>query len=167
MTGPDREVPDAWEQIREPTPDLEMNPVEVESRTPPLEPSRASLIGGTWGDLVAILAVCASTFLALTALGYDAGPAAFPWALALGLTWWTAAAMVLLVVRHGTPGMLLSGIVFENEVPRGRLVWVVLAALALCLTLGVTALLGARSSPLRLAAGVDIVSAASLGRATA
>jgi hypothetical protein len=167
MTGTDRDVPEAWDQLREPAPDLDMEPVEVEPGREPLEPSRVSLMGGAWGDLVAILAVCTSTFLALSILGYGADSATVPWALALGVAWWTAATAVLLVVRQGTPGMLLSGVVFEDTVPRSRVVWVVLAALALCITLGVPALLGAHASPLRLAAGVDVVSAAGLDDAPA
>jgi len=58
--------------------------------------------------------------------------------------------------------MLLSGLAFEDSVPSGRVVWVVLAALLLCITLGAPALLGAHASPLRLAAGVDVIAAAGL-----
>jgi len=162
MTDSEREVPGAWDRIREPAPDLEMAAVEVEPEPEPVGPSRASLVGGAWGDLVAILAVCTATFLALAILGYGTSAATLPWALALGIAWWSAAAVVLLVVRQGTPGMLLSGLAFEDSVPSGRVVWVVLAALLLCITLGAPALLGAHASPLRLAAGVDVIAAAGL-----
>ena len=162
MTGTGNEVPEAWDKIREPAPDLDMEPVEVEPRHVPPEPSRLSLVGGAWGDLVAILGVCTTTIITLAILGYGADLASLPWVLAVGVAWWIAATAVLLVVRQGTPGMLLSGVVFEDAVPRDRVAWVVLAALAVCITLGVPALLGAHASPLRLAAGVDVVSAAGL-----
>lgn len=159
MTDTENEVPEAWDQIRQPAPDLEMDSVDEAPIRAPLEPSLSSLIGGAWGDLVSILAVCTASFLALAILGYGASAAVVPWALGLGVAWWCAAAAVLLVVRQGTPGMLLSGVVFEDAVPRDRVLWVVLAALALCVTLGIPSLLGAHASPLRLAAGIDIVSA--------
>jgi hypothetical protein len=162
MTGSRDEVPEAWDQIREPAPDLDMEPVEVEQGQMLVEPSRLSLMGGSWGDLVTILGVCTATIIALAILGYGADWACFPWVLALGVAWWIAATSVLLVVRQATPGMLLSGVVFEDSIPRDRVAWVVLAALTLCITLGVPALLGAHASPLRLAAGVDVVSTAAL-----
>jgi hypothetical protein len=160
--GTDPDVTEAWDQIREPAPDLDMEPIEIDPARTPLEPSRLSLVGGAWGDLVTMLGVCTATFIALAMLGYDPHSAAFLWALALGVVWWSTAAAVLLVVRQGTPGMLLTGTVFEDAVPRERVGWVMLAALALCGTLGVPAILGAHASPLRLAAGVDLVVAASL-----
>lgn len=162
MTGTDPDVPETWDEIREPAPDLEMEPVEIEPSDAALEPSRLSLMGGAWGDLVTMLGVCTATFIALAVLGYGPDPAIVPWALALGVVWWTAASAVLLVIRQGTPGMLLTGVVFEDAVARDRVGLVLLAALMLCATLGVPSLLGVNASLLRVAGGVDLVSAASL-----
>lgn len=160
MTATEGDVPEAWDQIREPTPELEMEAVDVEPAPTTQRPSRLSLMGAAWGDLVTILCVCTGTFAALELLGYGAAWRAVPWALALGVAWWTTATVVLLVVRQGTPGMLLSGVVFEDSIPRDRVAWVVLTALVLCVTLGLPALLGSHAWPLRLAAGVEVAAAA-------
>lgn len=162
MTGSEREVPDAWDRIREPAPDLDVESVDAAPHPAPLGPSRVSLIGIAWGDLLGILGVCTSACVALAVLGYGTSWTTLPWAAALGLVWWTTATAVLLLIRQGTPGMLLSGFVFEDTVPRSRVVWVVLGALAMCVTLGLPGLLGADASPLRLAAGTDVVSAVGL-----
>ncbi|MCK5375457.1 MAG: hypothetical protein KAJ97_00145, partial [Acidobacteria bacterium] len=59
-------------------------------------------------------------------------------------------------VRQGTPGMLLAGLSFEQPVRTGRVPWVLAAALFGVATLGLVGLVGARSSPLRLAAASDL-----------
>lgn len=157
--NPPPEVPQDWDQIREHTPGTEPEPPEAPTEEHGQTPPLITLLGGAWGDLVAVLAVCTAAFVALALLGYGAESGTIPWAMALGTLWWGAAAAALLVIRQGTPGMLMAGVVFENPVPRQRVGWVVLAAMVLGGTLGIPALLGARLSPLRLAAGVHIVPA--------
>ena len=155
--GPEGRVPRNWDQIREPDPDLDREPRQALPADEIQRPPPLSMAGGAWGDLVVALAVCTTAFVALAVLGYGAELALFPWALALAILWWAAAAAVLLVIRQGTPGMLMAGVVFEDPVPRHRVAWVILAAIFVAGFLGAPALLGARLSPLRLAAGIDVV----------
>ena len=54
---------------------------------------------------------------------------------ALGAAWWVAAAAAFVVVRQGTPGMLLAGVHFKSRVSPGRLPVVIVIA-ALCALLG-------------------------------
>jgi hypothetical protein len=157
--SPPSEVPPDWAQIREHTTATEPAPPQAPTFDRDRIPPFITLVGGAWGDLVAVLAVCTAAFMALATLGYDAASDTIPWALALGALWWAAAAAILLVIRQGTPGMLMAGMVFDEPIPRRRVGWVVLAALVLAGMLGLPALLGARLSPLRLAAGVHVVSA--------
>ncbi len=115
-----------------------------------------ALVAASWADLVGMLAVCTGALVALLALGERPALSAFPWAAALALAWWGFAASVLVVVRQGTPGMLLAGLSFEQPVRTGRVPWVLAAALFGVATLGLVGLVGARSSPLRLAAASDL-----------
>jgi len=152
----DSEVPRDWDRLEETGPEATRGPDQPhEDRTDQRLPL-TTLVGGAWGDLVSVLAVCTATMITLTALGYRDSLTIVPWALALAVLWWGVAAAMLLVVRHGTPGMLLAGIAFEGPVPRTRIVWVLLTALVLACTFGLPACLGSNRSPLRLVAGVGL-----------
>jgi hypothetical protein len=150
------EVPPDWDQLHEQEAEPGREPSEVHpGRTG--RPPVIGLVGAAWGDLVCVLAVAAAALLALAVLGEPAGRAALPWAVALGVAWWAAAAAALVVVRQATPGMLLAGIAFDRPVPRHRVPWVVGAGLLVWASFGIAALAGARGSPLRLAAAVEVV----------
>ena len=132
---------------------------ESASALPPL----ISLMAAAWGDLVAILAVCTASLLTLLGLGHSVSLPCLPWSCGLALLWWCASAAVLLTVRRGTPGMLMAGVVFRDNVATTRLAAVLAAATVLMLTLGLPALLGPRRSWLRRAGGSDLVCSGDLG----
>jgi hypothetical protein len=127
--------------------------LDTDSAAPPV----LTLMAVSWADLVAVLAVCTATLLAILALGERPALPAFGWAAGLALAWWLFAAAVLTVVRQGTPGMLLAGVSFSDPVPPSRVGWVLAAALVGIGTLGLTGLLGFRGSILRAAARSDVV----------
>jgi len=152
-------VPADWDQLREPSatdvppgstrPDRSLDP-------PPV----VSLVAGAWADLVTVLAVCTGCLLALVALGYGAPLTALPWAAGLAGLWWVVAAATLVVVRHGTPGMLMAGLEFDGTIPRRRVPWVVLSALILWSTFGLPSAIGRTGWLLRLSAGVAVIPSA-------
>jgi hypothetical protein len=123
------------------------------------EPMTVSLFAAVWADTVTITAVCTLALLALVSLGYQAAIPAVPWAAGLGLMWWCAAAITTLVVRRGTPGMLMAGVVFGDRIRPGRIVAVLVVSLILCATCGILAMVGAQRSLLRLAAGQPLATA--------
>ena len=153
-------VPDNWDQLRdqngEPTAPSDPDDLRVEAVGTPA----MSVIAGSWGDLASLLGLCAASLVALKLGGYGAPMAALPWAIGLALVWWCAAASTLVVVRHGTPGMLMAGLAFTEPVARRRVPWVILTALVLCATLGIPAALSSRGWPLSMAGGVTIAPAA-------
>lgn len=121
------------------------------------EPPALTLMAVSWADLVGMLAVCTGCLITLMALGQRPALAAFSWAAVLSLVWWLCASAVLIVVRQGTPGMLLAGVRFDEPVGTRRVLHVLAAALFGVLTLGLPGLFGSRLSPLRLAAEEDLV----------
>ncbi len=129
-------------------------PVSVAVSSPPT----INVLAASWADAVAALGVCTAALVGLTTLGHNGSLAALPWAAALGLAWWIAAAAILVVIRQGTPGMLLAGIVFADPVPPRRLALVIGAAAVSGLLIGLPGLFGARRSPLALAAASTIES---------
>jgi len=146
-----------WDRLRDASPEIEEDLPSGKIDVPSETPSVVLLFGSAWGDLVTVLGVCTASLLTLAVLGYGAGWAAVPWAIAVGAVWWAVSAAVMLVVRNGTPGMLMAGIAFESQVPRQRAPWTVITALVTWCTLGLPSLLGAERSPLRLVAGVGLV----------
>jgi len=122
------------------------------------EPSLITLMATSWADLVGMLAVCTGALIAILMLGDRPTLPAFTWAAALALVWWVFAASVLVVVRQGTPGMLLAGVKFAAPVLPRRVVAVLAAALAGVATLGLPGLLGGQRSILGAAAAAGLVS---------
>jgi len=116
-----------------------------------------TLMAISWADLVAMLAVCTGALMAILVLGERPALPAFAWSAGLALAWWLFAGSVLVVVRQGTPGMLLAGVSFEDSVAPRRVPGVLTAALFGVVTLGLPGLLGDRRSLLRVAAVSDIV----------
>ncbi len=155
MNFPPDENPHDWDSLPDRDDVLETN----ETPPPPddLEPPVLTLMAASWADLVGVLAVCTGGLLAVLALGQRPALAAFGWAAALALLWWVCAAAALVVVRQGTPGMLLAGLRFGEPVPTARVPRILAAALLGVLTLGLPGLLGGHLSPLRIAAAVDLV----------
>lgn len=116
------------------------------------EPPPVTLMATAWADLVAMLAVCTGALVAVIAIGQRPALPAFGWAATLALAWWIFTAAILVVVRHGTPGMVLAGVRFADAVAPSRVPRVLAAALLGAVTLGAPALLGSRLSPLAAAA---------------
>ena len=125
---------------------------ENDSDQPPL----ITLMAASWADLVGILAVCTAALLAILLMGVRPALPAFGWAAGLAFIWWIFAAGALVVVRNGTPGMLLAGLRFEEPIAPDRVPWVLIAALVGVLTAGLTGLLGNDGSLLRRAGGSDL-----------
>jgi hypothetical protein len=127
VSSDDTGIPEDWDQLDETeTAERQDEPVsEVPAAASTVTP--LLLLGSAWGDLVTVLAVCTASLIALALLGYPTALAAAPWGIGLGVAWWAAAAAVTVVVRNGTPGMLMAGVVFERPVARNRAPWVVLA----------------------------------------
>lgn len=149
------EIPPDWDSLgdRESEPRLEEPFPEPDDG----EPQVLTLMAVSWADLVGMLAVCTGALLAILALGQRPGLAAFGWAAVLALVWWACAAAALIVVRQGTPGMLLAGVRFFTPVEPDRVPRVLAAAVFGVLTFGLPGLLGHSLSPLKLAAASDIV----------
>ncbi len=136
---------------------------QSEERSPPTDEKSSSgppvitLMAASWADLVSMLAVCTAALIAILLLGERPTLPAFSWSAGLALAWWLFAGSVLVVVRQGTPGMLLAGVSFEGAVRPRRVPRVLTAALLGVITLGLTGLIGGRRSPLRIAAESDLV----------
>lgn len=116
-----------------------------------------TVMAASWADLVGMLAVCTGGLTAVLLLGRQPNLAAFGWAAGLAVLWWLAAAAASVVVRQGTPGMLLAGVHFAEPVDRTRLVWVLAAGLFGAVSLGLVGLAGHRSSLLAAAAASQLV----------
>lgn len=158
MTEPRPEVPENWDEIADrgeasDRPGSGASFVAADRGLPIV-----TLMAASWADLSTILAVCTIALLALLALGETPALPVFPWTVALAFGWWVISASVLLVIRQGTPGMLLAGVAFKEQVRPKRVVAVLTAALVSALALGLPGLLGPGSSPLRLAAGSPLTS---------
>ena len=153
-----REFPRNWDVLN----DSVRNGEVLEDFAPRSEPERRpptiNLLASSWADAVVSLGVCTAALFGLNTIGYNGSLTAFPWALALGAAWWATAATILVVIRQGTPGMLLAGIVFGDRVAPWRLAMVIAAAAVCALLLGLPCLLGARRSPLALAAASELES---------
>jgi hypothetical protein len=149
-------IPGDWDRIRDPAEEYDpevIEPEPEESRQAPV----SALVGSALGDLVAVLGVCALALVVLALLGYRTQLVMLPWIAALAVAWWIAAAATTVLIRQATPGMLMAGVAFDGRISRGRIPSVLLTALGMGCSFGVPALLGAKHSPLRFAAGVDLV----------
>ena len=147
--------PEDWDRLADP-PAGERPTAEAPKRSSQAQPGGVLLLAAALGDLVALVSLCALALLALRALGYRAPLPAFPWAAALAVLWWCAAATVLVVVRRGTPGMLMAGVGFVLAVPPRRVAAVLASALLGACSLGLPALLGAAAPLLRSASGTEL-----------
>lgn len=155
MSSGSDEIPRDWDSLAD-RGDDGLSPDGFRSPGDP-EPQPLTLMAASWADLVGMLAVCTGCLITLMALGQRPGLATFVWAALLSLVWWGCAAAVLVVVRQGTPGMLLAGIRFDEPVGTGRVIQVLAAALFGVVTLGLPGLLGSHLSLLRIAAAAELV----------
>jgi hypothetical protein len=121
-------------------------------------PPTLNLVASSWADTVASLGVCTAALFGLNAAGHHPALPVLPWAIALGVLWWLAAAAALIVVRQATPGMLLAGIVFSDRVAPNRVAAVIMVAAVSAVLMGLPNLLGPRRSPLALAAASKLES---------
>lgn len=155
MSNGSGEIPHDWDSLA----DREIGTQSVKGGPEPddFELPILTLMAVSWADLVGMLAVCTGALIAVMALGQRPGLATFSWAAVLAVVWWACAAAVLVVVRQGTPGMLLAGVQFFAPVKPARVPRVLAAALFGVVTLGLSGLLGSRFSPLKMAAAADIV----------
>jgi len=153
------EIPKNWDVLRDDVAgddagdDVEEVLVEESVSLPKID-----LLASSWADAVVVLAVCTAALLGLNAAGHGGSLAALPWAAALGLLWWVVATAALVTIRQGTPGMLLAGVHFSDRVDPRRIGVVVVAAMMCSILVGLPGLLGARLSPLALAAGSTLES---------
>lgn len=157
-----------WDRIRVPAgegpPELPLDPLrddprpdrtdrDGDHRVPVLQ-----LVAAAWGDLVAILAVCTTALAAAALAGHPVRVPALPWAAGLAGAWWLAAGAATVLVRHGTPGMLMAGVSFDGQVAPRRVPLVVLmaaiqlglAGLPACLPIAPSLLARAGGRPLRI-----------------
>ena len=153
-----RKFPKNWDVLQDPDhPDVveeEPTPISDSASLPPT----INVLASSWADAVSVLAVCTAALVSLTGLGHHGTLTALPWAAVLGVVWWTAATATLVVIRQGTPGMLLAGVVFADRVPPRRLPLVIGAAAVSGLLIGLPGLFGARRSLLALAASSKLES---------
>jgi hypothetical protein len=148
----ERAIPNNWDVLHESSPDED----PVASPPPDADasgsPPTLNLLASSWADAVAALGVCTAALFGLDAAGHNPSLTALPWAVALGVLWWLAAAAALIMIRQATPGMLLAGVVFSNRVAPVRVAAVIIAAAVTAALMGLPNLLGPRRSPLALAA---------------
>jgi hypothetical protein len=157
MSSDLEDIPADWDSLKDRSTESEEEPVALPEEDPEdHSPPVISLMAASWADLVGMLAVCTAALIAVLALGEPPALSVFPWAAALALAWWAFAASVLVIVRQGTPGMLLAGIVFEQPVPATRVPGVLAVAVFGVATFGLVGLLGSRASLLRLAAASEL-----------
>lgn len=150
----DADIPPGWDQLASPHGTAEAD--EEPPAPAPGRPGRALLLAATWTDLVIVLLISAAALGAARVGGYRTGLAALPWAAALALAWWLAAAAVLVLVRRGLPGMLAVGLAFGAPVTAGRRPLLLLTAAIQMGLLGIPAVLGPRHWPAAVAAGTPV-----------
>jgi len=159
MNDDGNDIPNDWDALvdRGAETDQIHNPPATAEERDGSRPPAITLMAVSWADLVAMLAVCTGALTAILLLGERPALPAFAWSAALAFVWWLFAGSVLVVVRQGTPGMLLAGVSFQNPVAPRRVPGVLTAALLGVATLGLPGLLGNQKSFLRLAAASDLV----------
>ena len=153
-----RPFPKNWDVLRDSDLDDEImdvpSPVSDSASLPPT----INVLASSWADAVVVLGICTAALVGLAALGHHGSLTALPWAIVLGVVWWTVAAAILVVIRQGTPGMLLAGIQFAGRVAPRRLPVVIGAAALSALLAGLPGLFGARRSLLAFAAASELES---------
>jgi hypothetical protein len=150
-------IPANWDVLREAIEDEGESPLsDGPADNDPHPIPTINLIAASWADGVSVVACCTAALVFLSLLGHAVTFSALPWAASLGAVWWVASALTLVVVRQGTPGMLLAGHRFAARIAAARIPGVILASAFAALLLGLPGLLGERRSPLVLAGGIPL-----------
>ena len=153
-----RDFPKNWDVLLGSTRDEDVVDAPVPTVGSDRSPPTINVLASSWADASSTLGVSTAALFGLNVAGHISSLTALPWAVVLGLMWWLAAATALVAIRQGTPGMLLAGIVFSDRVAPRRVAVVIAAAAVCALLLGLPGLLGARRSPLALAAAAQLES---------
>lgn len=154
--GPSR----SWDQLSE----IDVDDIEPEALspstsdpTPGNEPSWSARLAAAWADLVIVAGLTTAMIGTVILLGYPLNIRALPWAVGVALLGWAAVCGIILRVRRCTPGMVMAGLVFTEEIAGTRLVMTIAAAGFSALFLGLPVLPGGRaSSLLSVASGSDL-----------
>jgi hypothetical protein len=161
-TEPGREGRTPWDQLSVPEPvDFASGSDKtgaVDSVPGETGPSGWARMAAGWADLVVVGIMTTGILLAVITAGYSVGVAAMPWAAGVAVLWWVLCAVLCVRIRRGTPGMLIAGVMFSDEVAGYRLLRTILAAAFIAVFLGLPALPGGRDRTLfSLASGSPLV----------
>ena len=153
--------PRSWDQLSE----IDVDDIEPDTvSSSPENPAPAghvpwsARLAVAWADLVVVAGLTTAMIGAVILAGYPLSIRALPWAVVVALFGWGAACGIILRVRRGTPGMVLAGLVFADEVAGGRLVLTIAAAGFSALLLGLPVLPGGRAASL-----LSVASGSALG----
>ena len=156
MTREPSEIPRDWDTLTDREQGDSVETFEDNSGSEDQRPPIITLMASSWADLVGMLAVCTAALIAVMILGNRPAIPAFGWAAFLALVWWVFAAWALVLIRQGTPGMLMAGMSFKDPVDPARIGWVLAAALLGVVTIGLPGLLGSDNSILSAAASSEL-----------
>ena len=155
MSSDHENIPEDWDALTDREPDQEQPanlPTDGEDDD---RPQPINVLASSWADLVSLLAICTGALVTVLIMGERPSMPALWWAAALAVLWWVVAAAALVLVRQGTPGMLLAGIRFEAPVEPRRVPRVLMAALLGVTTIGLSGLV-AEGALLRAAGGTGL-----------
>ena len=161
MTSPDPGDPlGGWDRLS----DIDVDSIEPttvpsfsQEAAPTVTMPWSARLAAAWADLVVVAGLTTSMVAAVIVSGYPLNIHALPWAAVVAFVGWAAACGILLRVRRGTPGMLLAGFVFADEISGSRLGWTIAVAGLSAVLLGLPAIPGSRSaSLLSIASGSTI-----------
>lgn len=152
---------DAWDRLFDPEA-LDRNNVADEASGSDQQAADtvklSSVLASSWGDLVIVASLTTGLLAGVVLFGYPLGFEAFPWAVAVSFAWWVTASAILVRVRRATPGMLVAGVAFADQVEGGRVIGVVAVAGIGFFLLGLPLILGGSSrSLLPTAAGSRLI----------
>ncbi len=134
----------------------------LSANTPSTEAGTSALarMAAGWADLVVVGIVTTGILAGVLSAGYSVRVAALPWAAGIAVLWWVLCSVLCVRIRRGTPGMLIAGVVFSDEIAGLRIAWTVLAAAVVALFLGLPALPGGKDRTLfSVASGSPLVPA--------
>lgn len=161
LEAPDKS-PDEWDLLSA----VDRDSAEAADIAPDEDPpaprgvNRATRVAAAWADGVVVAAVTTLLVAAVVAARYPVAAVGLPWAAGTGAVLWLAMGTILVRIRRGTPGMLIAGFVFTDQVAGVRLLLVLCAAAVDAALLGLPSLCsGRRTSLLTVAAatGVSVV----------
>ncbi|MEN8163957.1 MAG: hypothetical protein ABFS37_07505 [Acidobacteriota bacterium] len=146
--------------------EIEVDAIEPAAVSPsPIGPTPAdhvpwsARLAVAWADLVVVAGLTTAMIGTVILAGYPLSIRALPWAVVVALLGWGAACGIMLRVRRGTPGMVLAGLEFVEEVAGTRLLWTIAAAGFSALLLGLPALPGGHTASLLSVASGSILGA--------